>query len=179
MSDTTRTAVLDAQVINWYFRESVLGEVGVLPGATDRVSPMIQRFLDGEERLLMDDGNKIATEWLAATNHPEWLTAILEALQPLEHEMRGCRGCIQRLRATHGFAGGRDAWYVKLAVSHADATRLATWIVTEDLDLHEPKSKRCSGAQRLDLLCKGTGALARDLRAKQNVHVASVVAFMR
>ncbi len=168
--------VIDANVIKAYFMESVLEIDGELTGST---LPIFERF-KGIDQVFLDESGQIKHEWREPIDkewfdawYPELLLngAAFEISVKTEHQLRN------RLESACGFQrGNKDFWYIKTAKSVAEVYSEA-FLISEDIDLHEPSEKKATGDYRRTILLSGSGKVVKLLR-KECISMHCVASYL-
>lgn len=167
--------VIDANVVTAYFKESVLGVDGQLtqktPPVFDRLNGTDQVFLDASGHIKHEWREPVEKEWFDAW-YPELLIngAAFEIPIGTHHQLRS------KLERKCGFPRSKDFWYVKTAKSVAN-TFSEAFLITEDIDLHEPSKKSSRGSHRIEILLSRRGQIVRLLR-DEGIHVHCVATYL-
>lgn len=167
--------LIDAQVMHGYYMED--RDCGV-HGLTGDDTPIITR-VGGEDDLWIDDQGHIEREWRNVVCNDEWLDGVFFSLASrLNLRSLSCeahREFLRSLGRDFGFpVGSGDRWYIATAATLRDRADCEPAIISEDMDLHDPRKKHFSGGARRHVLVKETGRLRRALARKHRIHVRCV-----
>ncbi|RLC00681.1 MAG: hypothetical protein DRI57_31995 [Deltaproteobacteria bacterium] len=166
--------IIDANIINGYFQETVLELDSQL---TANPSPIFDRLGD-DHALFLDDGGHIEHEWGEVVER-EWFEAwyadILKDGKAQLIRARTYPEIRKRLRNLGFPDKGGDIWYVRIAKTVSERYGNSN-LITEDMDFFDPKKKRSQA--RMKILQSKVAPVAKYLRKKENVIVACVKAYI-
>jgi len=141
---------------------------------------MLLTGLGAADSAFLDASRQIESEWRALWE-PEWFDAWLGDLylnggvyNILPHNCPVLAKGLFKL----GFpVGSRDIWYIRTA--HAVAVSYgAAYLITEDIDFHEPSKKKTSAKERSKILAQGSGGVAKHLAKRAAVNVRCVSTYI-
>jgi hypothetical protein len=168
--------VIDANVVKAYFMESVLEIDGELTCSTlhlfERLNVKDQVFLDENGQIKHEWREPVGKEWFDAW-YPGLLLegAAFEIPVKTEHQLRN------RLESGCGFQkGNKDFWYIKTAKAVVEI-HSEVFLISEDMDLHEPSKKNARGENRINILLSGNGRVIKLLR-KENIFTLCVSRYL-
>lgn len=158
--------VIDANVIKAYFMESVLEKDGELTCST---LPLFER-LNETDQVFLDEDGQIKHEWREPVDK-EWFDAwypglllkgsAFEIPVKTEYQLR------HRLESGCGFQkGNKDFWYIRTAKAVV-AIHSEAYLISEDMDLHEPSQKNTKGENRKNILLSGAGKVIKLLKKEK------------
>ena len=169
--------LVDAQTVIYYYRETVLelppnNYTALATGAINKISRDNPLYFDEGGQILQDWSNGLREEWLKV-----WYEELLIQDKAILVEVDSCQDLRRRLTQLGFPINSRDFWYVKTARKVVQLTQRA-FLVTEDLDFHEPRRKGCSSIERERILIDETGSVAKLLRRNENIHVKCIRNFI-
>jgi hypothetical protein len=165
--------VIDADVVNGYYRESVRGDAPMLTAAT---IPLFDG-LGQTDVAIVDLGGQIENEWGASVD-PDWFRAWYAnlladgAIRVLD--VGTFAPVIERLQKDCGYPKSRDRWYVRTACQAVETDSATAVIVSEDLDFYEPSMKAAGAKRRDQILANQRGCVADYLRKYEDIVVQTV-----
>jgi hypothetical protein len=169
--------VIDAQVVNGYFKETVLEiESPLTDKATlifDRVGSEDQTFLDSKGIIEHEWRNVVEPEWFDV-----WYARLLQNGAAVQMDVSTCYATCRQLERNGFPRSSRDIWYVRTAKAVVDRFSRAV-IVTEDMDFFDPRQKGANAKQRKSILLSGNGQIARYLHKKEKINVKCVAGYLK
>lgn len=155
--------VIDAQILGWYYQANELGKA---PPCTGDPAMLFSRL--GKDDLgILDAGEQIEAEWrrVADTDwFDAWLARRLSSGDITIVEVETCHALLRALETKCGFPRTGDRWYVRTAATRARSKGAAVALITEDVDLYDPKAKK-NPKRRARALAGCTGPVVRELAA--------------
>ena len=175
--------VIDAQIINAYFKEEVKEKPS--KDLTDSASKVMQR-LGKEDRVNLDNEDHIAKEWRQVVE-PEWFDAWYSNLLqtgaarvlPVD-SYSSLRKKLEKVGFPTKGPGGRDFWYIRVAKAVVDSKISdSCYLISEDMDFHHPKLKRrARGKTRLRILHNPKSPVKKVL-SKENIFVHCISTYLK
>jgi hypothetical protein len=167
--------IIDAHVVHCYYIED--RDLGSHE-ATAEVTELFEGLARIDE-LWLDDGGHVMQEWRQLVTDTEWFDGwfftLTQNSRVFSLPAPAARQLLATLGRDFGFPrGSGDRWYISLAAAVRDALDVDPAIVSEDMHLHEPRSRHLHGRARERILIEGRGAMARWLARRQRIHVRCV-----
>jgi len=171
--------VIDAHLINGLYRETVVGEAPSHTGSAaalfDGLGNTDRAFVDSKGRIEREWERVVDRDWFAA-----WFPERLAADEVRIIDAPDCRELIKRLATKCGFpARSGDRWYISTARAAIETSGECLNLVSEDLDLYEPRAKQGSSKQRSKVLEAEDGCVARILRKEEGIVARTVCGHLR
>jgi len=160
--------VIDANIINGFYKEDVLGIPSTLTGS---VVEMFTRSQNQGSVICLDEGGQIESEWRNVV--PDdwfdvWYSKLLVEDKAIIVPVHTCHQLLNQLWRL-GFPRSRDKWYIRTAKTVVDYKKgqdedILCVLITEDLDFYDPSKKKTANAQqRVQVLKFGRGCIADKL----------------
>lgn len=161
--------IVDANVFKGFYQVDI-GKAHSLCGCPAKLMSLVTP----NRPVYHDDGGVLEHEWGAVVDR-DWFEAWYSA-SLVSGLIKFCSAPknlqVEKLIQGKGFPGGRDAIYVRVALTVVSLEESCV-IYTEDLDFYNPKLKGCPAATRETILKSGNGPVSKIL-AKHQVTVSCV-----
>jgi len=178
--------VVDAHIVCGFFKENVLQ---IDSDLTESAIFLFNR-VGAEDRIYLDEGGQIENEWRQLVGREWfdiWLAELLRNGHAVQIPVEPCQLLKRKLNKL-GFptGGSRDIWYIRTAKAIVDIndhrfpdrdTPIA-FIISEDLDFHEPQLKsRCSRRRRIETLLLGRGSIVRYMHRYERISINCIAKY--
>ncbi len=170
--------VLDANIVNEYFRV----ELGYAYSCTECPRQTLEALQVAGVTFVVDDGGHMVHEWQATVDYDwfqNWYMTFVQVNKVTQFVAGTYRTELKHLQIDFGFPATRDTWLIRVALTDASRAETGpTRILSEDMDLFDPKNK--ANAQRRQAIMSGSteGPMAKHLRKKWQVQPCSVAVLL-
>jgi hypothetical protein len=171
--------LVDAHVVQaFYLEDRGLGA----HECSCKVRPVFDRF-ELEDELWLDSDGHIENEWRALVADDEWYEGwyftLVAAGRAYSLPCKPHRELLARLGRDFSFPrSSGDRWFVVTAATLRDAAGCVPVIISEDMHLHEPRSKHLRGEARKKVIRESRGKMAAHLRRKESIRVCCAAAYL-
>ncbi|MCW7475584.1 hypothetical protein [Leptospira levettii] len=161
--------ILDANIILGYYKETVLE---IEHSLTDSPSKLFTK----EITVLIDTGGKIEHEYTALLDKDwvkNWIIDLIDQNILLTIETENHQPVCAALYKLGFPNSSRDIWYIRTGCTASKSFKTEVYLITEDLDFYNPKSKQCPPNIRQSTLSCFNSPIQKLLE-KQDLLVRSV-----
>jgi len=164
--------ILDTNVLCCYYKEFVLEKDFCLTDSTIKI-------INSKYQIVLDNNGLIEQEW-KNTIDPNWVDSwVIDKIYKNELILIKVLNFPELCRSLYSLGmpiKSKDIKYIKLAKSTVDHFSCCTVIISEDIDLYNPKKKNCNKSERLNII-KSKNNPIQKLMKSHNIIICCVLNF--